>query len=363
MFGVPHRAILEFGTTAFAASLFALMVGILAFVALNRHRELAIGLGLASAGLGSFLTAQRTIHNEDDILNYHKLYLALGRGDWTLVEQLGGGLEVGLPILLRLLHFVFGELSVRELMFWLTFTGTSAAVAVYAWLIPRVAGQRHFGLKLAFSLAFISFFTASHTTRQFLAGVVLLPLLVSRSAFWNVFLLTAISTLTHLTSVIYVFLITLCRSRLAFRLTFPLLLVFGMWAILKIEVVFDLAFDFMPAIVQGKLSGLMLQDNANTEVSNFPDLIRLGMLCALVAVSNSLWPDSVPPWTRRFIYVGFVTFALLIEAPFAGNRLNHMILNVAFGLVVMMSLQRSIFAMRVVVLIGLTYQIRLLLIY
>jgi hypothetical protein len=342
-----------------AAGCFFLTVTILVLANMDRDRPFAVALCVIAAALGSFVTSQRTIHEADDMLNYHEIFLDLGRGDWTTIHNLGGGLEVGLPLMLRLLHALFGELSVQGLIFWMTFIGVSAAIGIYAWLIPKLGEPNHFALKLACSVAFVSFFAASHTTRQFLAGVMLLPVLVLNTTVGRTVLHTVASTLLHTTSIVYVLVIVSCRSLLG-----TLMLLLGaFWLIGNAEGLVGILLDSLPALTQGKLALLTVQESGNEEISNVPDLVRLGMLCALVVASQLVWPNSVPAATRRFVFLGFVSFALLLDGAFIGNRLNHLLLNVGFGLIVMMCLQGSAAAMRVAALLGLAYQTRLLLLY
>jgi hypothetical protein len=342
--------------TALAISLFVLGVFTLCWVELQRYPRLALSLALFAVAMASLAVAQRTVHDEDDVLNYLDLYLALGRGDWTMVSDFGGGLEFGLPLVLRVMHVLLGPLSVPAFLFWLTFVVTASAVLVYAWIIPRAMGKEHFGLKLAFSVAFISFFAASHTSRQFLAGVSLLPLLFLPASTGRTLRITLISGILHITSLLYVVLLQICRS----WWSLALLTASALWAALRWDSLVDLvALDIIP-LAQGKLTLLTLQDSANNDISNVPDLIRLGVLSGLVFVTHRLWPDGLNAPARRFTYLGLLTFALLVDVPFVGNRLNHMLLNVGFGLIVLACLRKSVLAMRMAVLVGLAYQCRLL---
>jgi hypothetical protein len=345
--------------TALAVGLLALSVLTLCWADLQKHPRLALCLALFAAAMGSLAVAHRTVHEEDDVLNYLDLYLALGRGDWTMVSDLGGGLEFGLPLLLRAMHVLLGPLSIPAFLFWLTFVVTASVVFVYAWIIPKATGNEHFGLKLAFSVAFISFFAASHTSRQFLADVSPLPLLFLPTSTGRSLRITLISDILHSTSVLYVVLMQICRS----WWSLVLLLAGVTWAALRWDSALDLMALAIPSSMQGKFTLLTLQDFANEDISNVPDLLRLGMMSGLVFVAHRIWPDGLSAPTRRFIYLGFLTFALLVDVPFIGNRLNHMLLNVAFGLIILACLRQSVGSMRVAVLVGLAYQCRLLLQY
>lgn len=345
--------------TVLAISLFVLIVLTLSWVDLVGRPRLALGLALFAAAMGSLAVAQRTVHDQDDVLNYLDLYLALGSGDWTMVSDLGGGMEFGLPLVLRAMYVLLGPLSVSAFLFWLTFVVTACAVLVYAWIISRTMGNKNFGLKLAFSVSFVSFFAASHTSRQFLAGVSLLPLLFLPLSMGRTIRITLISNILHTTSVLYVALIQICR----FWWLITPLLAGALWAALKSDSVVDLVALNVPYPLQGKLTLLGQQDFANQDVSNVPELLRLGMLSGLVLFSHRIWPDNLSAPVRRFTYLGFLTLALLVDVPFVGNRLNHMLLNVAFGLIVLACLRQSVVSMRVALLVGLGYQCRLLLQY
>lgn len=338
---------------------FAALVLVLGFGKLDRSRPLAVGIALLGAAVGSYLTSRRTIHPLDDIVNYHDLFFAISSNDWSWLENVGGGLEFGLPFILFVFNLLLGDLTLKGLLFWLTFLGTASAIGAYAWLIPQVTDRENFGLKLAFSLAFISFFTASHTTRQFLAGIALLPILVlaltpRKLVGWGL-----LSTIIHSTSLLFVGILTLCRSRWGIAV----IAVAGPWVVVSIDTFLLVLRTLTPAIVQHKLTLLTLQTEVNQDISNIPDLVRLALLAALVFGTNLLWPDSVPTHTRRYVYIGFAVFALLVGVPFVGNRLNHMLLNVAFGLLVMMASHKSPVAMRGLLLAGLAYQVRLLSLY
>lgn len=345
--------------TALAISLFGLVVLTLSWVDFVGRSRLALGLALFATAMGSFAVSHRTVHDQDDVLNYLDLYLALGIGDWTMVSSLGGGLEFGLPLVLSVMYVLLGPLSVPAFLFWLTFVVTASAVLVYAWIILKTMGSKHFGLKLAFSLAFISFFAASHTSRQFLAGISLLPLLFLPASTGTTLRITLISSILHTTSILYVALLQICRS--SWLLT--LLLAGALLAALQPFSLVDLVDLNLPYQLLGKLTLLSLEDLASQDISNVPELLRLGMLSGLVFVSHRIWPDSLSAPARRFIYLGFLTFALLVDLPFLGNRLNHMLLNVAFGLIVLACLRESVVSMRLAVLLGLGYQCRLLLQY
>lgn len=342
-----------------AAAFFFCLSGTLIFVNLDRQRWLAVTLALVVAGCGSYLTSQRTVYENDDILNYHEIYLALGNGDWSRVDDLGGGLEVVLPLILRAMHPFMGDLGVSGLLFWLTFVGVSAAIAIFAWLIPQIGDGRHFSLRLAFSIAFMSFFGASHTTRQFYAGVVMLPLLAlwpsARTTLW----LGVIASLTHVTSVFYVVVLRLCRSPLGLSL----LVLFSIGLIVEAEPLLSAYFELAPNLIQSKLTILTLQGMDNNDISNMPDLVRLGLLSAVVLGSQIMKPDSVPVWTRRFVYLGFVINFLLVDVAFLGSRVNHMLLNVGYGFILMMSTRGSLTVSHMVALVGSLYQTHLLLGY
>lgn len=338
---------------------FCILVLVLVFIDVGRQRGWVIGIALIALGLGSYLTAQRTIHPLDDVVNYHGIFIAIALGDWTWYETIGGGLEFGLPAIFHLLNLVFGDLSLTGFLFWLTFIGTASALAAYAWLTPKVAGPEHFALKIAFLLTFVSFFGASHTTRQFLGGVALLPMLVLPATRWGTAVWTAVAAVFHTTSLLFASIIFMCRSKWGMLL----LALAGLWLIVSLDSFLGFWRYLLPAVLQNKFTILTLQEDAARDISNIPDLVRLGLLCAVVAIGNKIWPDCVPVWARRFTYLGFATFALVINVPFVGNRLVHMLLNVAFGIIVMMSLQRSVPAMRVVVILALAYQARLLTLY
>jgi hypothetical protein len=322
--------------------------------------RLALGLALFNAAMGSLAIMQRTVYYNDDVLYYLNLYLALGRGDWTLVYDFGGGLELGLPLLLRAMHVLLGPLSAPAFLFWLTFVVTASAVLVYGWIIPRIMGKDNFGLKLAFSVTFISFFSASHTSRQFLAGVLLLPLLFLPASTGRTLGISLISSIMHTTSLLYVVLMQICRSWWSLAL---LLAGAALWVVLRGGSVEDLADLAVPSLVESKFRLLTNQNFDIDDVSNLPDLLRLGMLSGLVFVAHRIRPDCLSPHARRFIYLGFLIFFLLFDVRYIGNRLNHMLLNVAFGLIVVACLRHSVVSMRVAVLVGLAYQCRLLLQY
>lgn len=222
--------------TALAISLLVLVVFMLSWVDFVGRPRLALGLVLFAAVMGSLAVAHRTVHDQDDALNYLNPYLVLGSGDWSLVSDHGGRLEFGLPLVLRLMYVLLGPLSVPAFLFWLTFVVTASAVLVCAWIILRSMGNKHFGLKLAFSVAFISFFAASHTSRQFLAGVSLLPLLFLPASTGRTLRVTLISSILHTTSVLYVALIQICR----FWWLLTLLLAGALWAALRWDSVVDL---------------------------------------------------------------------------------------------------------------------------
>lgn len=338
---------------------FAAIVVVLGFGEFDRSRPLAVCIALLGAAVGSYLTSRRKIHPLDDIVNYHELFFAISSNDWSWLENVGGGVEFGLPFILLVLNLLLGDLTLQGLLFWLTFLGTATAIGVYSWLIPQVTDRECFGVKLAFSLAFISFFTASHTTRQFLAGIALLPILVLALAPRKLVGWGFISTIVHSTSLLFVGVLTLCKLRWGS----VVVAVAGLWIVVSIDSFLAVLQTVAPAIMQHKLTLLTLQAEVNQDISNIPDLIRLTLLAALLFGSNLLWPDSVPIHTRRYVYLGFAVFALLVGVPFVGNRLNHMLLNVAFGLLVMMASHRSLVAMRALLLVGLAYQVRLLSLY
>lgn len=322
-------------------------------------REMALGIALIGAALASYLTTHRTITAEDDALNYHEIFLAVGVNDWSLIDNLGGGFEVALPVFLKLTYIFFGELKLKEFIFFITFASTSAVIATYYWLIPKVSGKDHYALKLAFSLVFVSFFSASHTTRQFIAGILLLPILALQLTRWQMLIFSTGATLFHLTSLFYVMFIQICRSRAFFLLVLPLVFI----ALGNTEGFSEILVNSMPDIFKSKLILLSLGDKSAEDVSSLPEVVKLVSLAVLVAVSNTIYADSVPIHARRFVYLSVIVAIIFVGVPFINSRFNHFLLNVAFGLLTMMSLQRCVVCMRVVALVAGVYQTRLLLSY
>lgn len=343
----------------FSYALFLAAIILLMLVRMDSNRSFAVIIALVGAIAASYITSFRTIYPEDDIINYYELFTAVSSGDWRWLEQTGGGVEFGLPFILQFLNIVIGDLSLQSLLFCLTLSSTSLAVIVYAWIIPRASGPEHFGLKLGFVLAYISFFTASHTTRQFLAGVALLPILALPLSPLKTFGWTLVAFVFHTTSVLFAAIITLCRSNWGTAL----MCLLGTWIIVSIDTFVLFLQTATPTVIQNKLILLTIREGSNLDISNIPDLVRLSLLAGLVFGTNYIWRNSVPVWTRRYVYINTITFAILVNVPFVGVKLSHMLLNVAFGLIVMMCVHRNVAAMRVLVAIGAIYQFRLLTLY
>lgn len=285
----------------------------------------------------SMMNGARPISDADsnDIDGYYYVYQMLALGDLSYLTHfgggldLGGGLEIGVPLLMYLWGLFLPPLSVGGLMLCLSLASSFLLLiwiekTFYSGLTIRSSAM------VGICILFFNIYFSIQLTRQFFSLIILLYAFSAQQGYKS-WAYVALAASFHLTAIPFYLMYRIMRKGV-------IGILFILFSLLIFRYFFSnilAAFDIFPASVSEKLVYFIDNDAEYTssDIGSFRMILLLCCISLLVLIPKRFKPQvQAKPWLT-VPWVAAIAHFTLLPIPLASLRTTLMVHSIAPGLI------------------------------